>query len=131
MRTLFLLQVFLALFLQSCQSQQQPEGRVDAATFNKQLSLVQNKVILDVRTPEEYAEGYIDKAVLMNYYDAGFGSSLKQLDKNKTYFVYCAAGGRSHSVMMDMQKAGFKHVIELDGGVDAWKAARLPLVKPK
>jgi rhodanese-related sulfurtransferase len=130
MRILIVVSLFLGTFLQSCQSQT-ASGTVDAKTFQQKLNETKDKVILDVRTPEEYAEGYIDQAVLMNYYDDSFESGLKKLDKNKTYFVYCAAGGRSHSALEDMQKAGFTKVIELGGGITAWKANKLPLVKPK
>lgn len=130
MRILIFLSLFLGSFLQSCQSQP-ASSTVDAKTFQQKLNEITEKVILDVRTPEEYAEGYIDKAILMNYYDDGFQAGLQKLDKNKTYFVYCAAGGRSHSALEDMQKAGFTKVIELGGGINSWKANNLPLVFPK
>lgn len=133
MKALSFFALFMGLTLTSCQSQptQPAIGTVDAMTFQKRLKETQDKVILDVRTPEEFASGYIENAVLMNYYDPGFNAALGKLDKNKNYFVYCAAAGRSHDVLEEMKKTGFKHVIELGGGIQDWKSKGLPLSKPR
>ena len=57
----------------------------------------QNFVIIDVRTPEEYASGHIEKAINLDYYSETFKDELNKLDKNKTYLIYCRSGRRSGS----------------------------------
>ncbi len=77
-------------------------------------------VVLDIRTPEEYALGHIPNSVLMNYYDPSFTSDLDKLDKNKKYGIYCNSGNRSKSALSIMRQKGFIHVYELEGGIQAW-----------
>lgn len=85
-------------------------------------------VVLDVRTPEEYAEGHLEKAVNKNVFDKDFNAYTAALDKNKTYFVYCLAGKRSRVAANDMRKKGLT-VYELDGGIENWKDRKFPVVK--
>ena len=80
-----------------------------------------NTVILDVRTPAETAGGVIDGAIELNYRAPDFAEKVAALDKDKTYLVYCAAGGRSAKACEIMQDAGFKEVYNLKGGYGAWK----------
>ena len=88
----------------------------------------ENTILLDVRTPEEYAEGHLKGATLINYLDQkNFNDQITKLDKNKTVYVYCRSGGRSGYSQEIMLKQGFKSVINLDGGIDAWKKAGLPV----
>lgn len=88
----------------------------------------ENTILLDVRTPEEYAEGHLKGATLINYLDQkNFNDQVAKLDKNKTVYVYCRSGGRSGYSQEIMLKQGFKSVINLDGGIDAWKKAGLPV----
>jgi len=81
-------------------------------------------VILDVRTPQEYASGHIPHAVLKNFYDQDFSQQLDSLDKSKTYLVYCARGGRSSQASEMMVKKGFKNVFNLQNGFDNWDGAK-------
>ena len=85
-------------------------------------------VILDVRTPEEYAEGHLENAVNKNVFDKDFATYMSTLGKDKTYFVYCLAGKRSHIAANDMRKKGLT-VYELDGGIENWKDRKLPVIK--
>jgi len=86
-------------------------------------------VIIDVRRPDEYLEGYIDNSLKINFKDESFSSQLNQLDKNKTYLVYCQGGYLSKKAMLLMKKIGFKKVYNLKGGYLVWKSKKLPLVK--
>lgn len=83
-------------------------------------------VVLDVRTPEEYAGGRIADSVNIDFYDADFASQLDALDKETPYFVYCRSGNRSGQTIDIMRDLGFAEVYELDGGIGAWAAAGLP-----
>ena len=85
--------------------------------------------ILDVRTPEEWAEGTVKEAIKMNFYDANFQEQLKKLDKTKPVYVYCKSGGRSGKAADQMQKMGFTSVYNLLGGMGAWNSAGKEVVK--
>lgn len=127
MKHLFSFFVIIGLALSSCQSQ--PSGGLLAAkAFNEKAKTTKDAVILDVRTPEEFAAGYIDKAINIDFYNDGFADEVKKLDKSKSYFVYCKAGGRSASAAELMRKAGFTKVYDLDGGITSWEETKLPLV---
>ena len=84
----------------------------------------ENVIILDVRTPEETAQGKIDEAVEINWFDATSAAQIKALDKDKTYLVYCKSGGRSGKCVRMMSDAGFENLYNLDGGYQAWAKAK-------
>lgn len=86
-------------------------------------------LILDVRTSEEYMAGYIEGALLLDYYAADFAEKLTQLDRSKTYLVYCRSGNRSGRTLQMMKDAGFRKVYNLQGGIISWQHAGLPLVR--
>lgn len=101
---------------------------VDAVTFKKLIETKPGQV-LDVRTPEEWAEGTIKGAIKMNYYDKDFAKQLDKLDKTKPVYVYCKVGGRSGSAAKELEKKGFKLVYNLDGGIKAWDKEGYPKAK--
>lgn len=85
--------------------------------------------IIDVRTPEEFAAGYIANAVLININAADFQDRISQLDKSKTYLVYCRSGARSRRAVDAMQEQGFKEVSNMLGGIVQWEAEGYPVIK--
>lgn len=85
-------------------------------------------VILDVRTPEEYAEGHLEGAVLVDFYDADFADQLAELDPAVPYLVYCRSGNRSGQTLPLMEQLGFGSASDIDGGILAWAGAGLPIV---
>ena len=85
-------------------------------------------VVLDIRTPEEYAAGYVEDAINMDYYAADFEQQLDKLDKNQTYLVYCRTANRSGQAMPIFEELGFKTVYNMLGGIVAWQAAGYPIV---
>lgn len=79
-------------------------------------------IILDVRTEAEVAEGYIPNAKHLDIMNAGaFMDGANELDKDKNYFVYCKAGGRSAQACMIMESIGFKNTNNLLGGFSTWE----------
>lgn len=79
-------------------------------------------IILDVRTEAEVAEGYIPNAKHLDIMNAGaFMDGANELNKDKTYFVYCKAGGRSAQACMIMESIGFKNTNNLLGGFSTWE----------
>lgn len=85
-------------------------------------------IILDVRTPSEYASGYIENAVNLDYYEDDFEITLDTYDKNKTYLIYCRTANRTASVMNIMQRLEFTEVYNMRGGINAWTSAGYPVV---
>lgn len=86
-------------------------------------------LILDVRTPGEFRRGFIEGAVLMDYYAPEFRERFAALDRRATIFVYCHSGGRSSDVLQLADSLGFARVFDLRGGIVAWVAEGLPLTK--
>jgi rhodanese-related sulfurtransferase len=85
-------------------------------------------IILDVRTPAEYAGGHIENAVNLDYYEDDFEATLNTWDKSKTYLIYCRTASRSAAVMKIMQRLEFTDVYNMLGGINAWTNAGLPTV---
>lgn len=102
---------------------------VDANTFKSNMAAAPG-VLLDVRTPGEYKKGFIEGARLLDIFSDEFDAELNKLDRNATYYVYCASGGRSAECTEKMEGLGFKKIIELDGGMGAWRNAGLPVAMP-
>ncbi|PSR12954.1 MAG: rhodanese-like domain-containing protein [Bacteroidetes bacterium] len=79
-----------------------------------------NAVVLDVRSPQEVAQGKIKGAQVINIMGADFSQKIKTLDKTKTYLVYCRSGNRSARACSLMAKEGFTNLYNLTGGYGAW-----------
>lgn len=90
---------------------------VDADTFRASLS--DDVTILDVRTPQEFAEGHIAGAVNIDVSSPDFAQQVSELDPEGTYAVYCRSGNRSRTAMAAMQDAGLSDVFGLEGGIGA------------
>jgi rhodanese-related sulfurtransferase len=88
-----------------------------------------NFVVLDVRTPDEFSEGHIAGAVNVNYNSNQFRGELMNLDKKKTYLVYCRTGRRSADAVRIMKEMGFTDLLRFNGDIVKWKSEKLPLVK--
>ncbi|MBF9252744.1 rhodanese-like domain-containing protein [Pontibacter sp. 172403-2] len=85
-------------------------------------------VLLDVRTPEEYATGHLENARNVDYRGGAFAEEMKNWDKNKVYYLYCASGNRSGKAAELLKEAGFKHIYNI-GGFPALQEANLPVEK--
>lgn len=84
-------------------------------------------VVLDVRTPEEFATGHLEGAVLVDFYAADFAEQLAALDTDVSYLVYCRSGNRSGQALGVMEQLGFISAADVDGGIVAWTGAGLPV----
>lgn len=94
-----------------------------------QMLLISNVEVLDVRAKTEVEQGFIGGA---EHIHAGYlPKNLDRLDKSKTYLVYCAGGDRSSIASSFLQQQGFKHVVNVIGGFNAWKEAGLPISMPE
>ncbi len=86
-------------------------------------------VVLDVRTPAEFAAGHLAGATMVDFYSASFRADVGKLDRQKAYLVYCHTGNRSAQAVMVMQQLGFREVYNMLGGIAEWQAEGRPVVK--
>lgn len=97
--------------------------------FVKAQKKKKKNVILDVRTPQEYAAGHLEDAVLLDWRDnVKFMQEVENYDKSKTYYIYCRSGRRSNSAAKYMKSKGFK-VYDMQGGINNWCGQGLKVVK--
>ncbi len=90
-------------------------------------------VVLDVRTPQEFAAGHIRNALNVNIAGPVFDQKVAALDHTKSYLVHCASGspgGRSQRALASLKAAGAKRVYHLQGGFNAWLQAGNPVEVP-
>lgn len=83
--------------------------------------LKKKSVLVDVRTPEEYAEGHLPEALNINIYADDFLSRMAKIRKNKKVLLYCRSGKRSARAAAMLDSLGYQKVYNLEGGYIAWK----------
>jgi rhodanese-related sulfurtransferase len=134
MLTKFYLIFFLFLF-QSCASPAQ-EKEVQSLPIELEVSEASELIaqgdllLLDVRTPGEVSQGYIEGAQNINISTwEEFKAGVDKLDKTEPVMVYCRVGGRSHKAAVYLVESGFTQVYDIKGGILAWNDAGEPLIK--
>ena len=80
-----------------------------------------NYELIDVRTPGEYQSGHIPGAKLINLMDPSFREKVKELDPEKTYYVYCRSGSRSMTACKVMADAGLEKLYNVKFGMMGWQ----------
>ena len=117
----------LLFIFSSCQSQSDPNSKVNAEEFEKGLS-APNVQILDVRTAAEFSSGHIKNALQANWVNQQeFTERVRYIDKDKPVYIYCLVGSRSTGAANWLRENGYGHVVELQGGINAWKRANKPV----
>jgi len=101
--------------------------RVDAAMFSEVVT-TPGVTIIDVRTPEEFAQGHIQGAVNYNVQGPDFANQIMGLDPAGVYAVYCRSGNRSQPAITQLSNIGINSIFELEPGIIGWENAGLPLV---
>ncbi|MCF6141913.1 rhodanese-like domain-containing protein [Flavobacterium sp. K77] len=87
-----------------------------------QFEAEENAVILDVRTADEFNEGFIANAINIDIHiGQGFIDAVEKLDKDKNYYVYCRSGMRSAKACEIMNQLGFENAYNLLGGILDWE----------
>ncbi len=101
----------------------QAQQTVDVAAFEEGMQQP-GVQIFDVRTAGEFNTGHLHNALQADYTKKEeFSERVKYLDKEKPVYVYCLSGGRSNAAAAWMRDNGFKEVVEMQGGINAWKKA--------
>ncbi|SFU53992.1 rhodanese-like domain-containing protein [Pontibacter akesuensis] len=120
--------VLLAAGLFSCTSTppQAPAEvqQMTAQTFREQ-NMNSKTVLVDVRTPEEFATGHLEGALNSDFRGGAFATEMQNWDKDKTYYLYCASGNRSGKAAELMKEAGFRNIVNV-GAFQDLKEAGLP-----
>ena len=108
---------------------------IEDVTLEEAFTLIEDNrsnqdfVIIDVRTPEEYASGHIERAINLDFYSETFKDELDELDRDKTYLIYCRTARRSGKALDMMEELGFREVYNMLGGMVRWEVVGLPTVK--
>ena len=119
MKKLIVLLLSISAFVFSANAQVK---NINVTAFEKGISeLGDDIILLDVRSKKEVKVGYIKGMKNIDFYETDFETKIDLLDKSKTYYVYCAAGGRSFKAAKMLHKKGVKNVYNLNGGITAWR----------
>jgi thioredoxin len=122
--TYILITLFIAV-VSSCSNGKAEKTNLAPKDFQAKIKSTESAVVIDVRTADEFSTGHLMNALNMDWNDAATEAQLKSLDQSKTYFVYCLSGGRSSGAARFLRSNGFKNVIELNGGMMAWRSEGL------
>ena len=126
-KLLFSILAALGLFA-NAQSQSEVEV-LEPQAFIERVKADTSAIILDVRQPEEFAEGHLAQAINLDWLNqTAFINGLAKLNKQKTYYVYCRSGRRSQAAAGKLKAEGFQ-VVDLKGGYLHWVELGLPIVK--
>ncbi len=112
-----------------------PTQIIEDVTAQEAFALIQNNqnnpvfVIIDVQTPEEFAEGHVANAINIDFRSESFRDEIDNLDKNKTYLIYCRSGRRSADALSIMKELNFTKIYHMSGGILEWTAEGLPKTK--
>lgn len=116
----------LGVLVFSQKNDQQPKSS-EANQFSRiQQAMAGGAILLDVRTPDEYAAGHIEGAANLSLQDIQSGA-LPDVDTSKTVYVYCQSGNRSAQAAVILKKAGY--TVEDLGGLSSVTALGGKIVK--
>ena len=121
------LTLFATVLLTGCSSGSESAMNLDAAGFQAKTQEA-GVLVLDVRTRGEFNEGHIANAINIDVESDTFLNEIAQLDKAKTYAVYCRSGRRSADAVAKMSNEQFISIFNLNGGILDWQSAGYPVV---
>ena len=126
------LHIFAALLflaITSCSNPEAANRTLPPVAFADSLKATPNALLLDVRTPEEFAAGgHLEGAQNLDFTDAAFEANAEKLDKAQPVFVYCLSGNRSKLAAQKLRDMGFQKVHALEGGLLLWRSQKMPEV---
>lgn len=115
------LSLLFALSLTNCEDNTQSEIKIISAEEMQALLELDDVQLVDVRTPQEYKEGYIYGSQNIDFNSPTFDEDITKLDKTKPVVLYCKSGGRSAKCSKKLKEAGFVKIYDLKGGITQWK----------
>jgi len=125
-----------AILTVSCAEESEaPTQTIKDVTAEEAFNLIQenksdpNFIIVDVRTPQEFAEGHIENAINIDFRSDAFKDEVGNLDRTRKYLLYCRSGNRSQGALSIMTELGFREVYHLSAGIIGWAEAGYPVTK--
>ena len=100
-----------------------------SSTSMEKTMLTANTIIIDVRTPAEYAEGHVDGAINLDLEGGVFEAEYSKLDPSKSYIVYCRSGRRSGVAASILKDNGFVDIVDLQTLENAANNTGLPIIE--
>ncbi len=94
---------------------------VTPSEFKTLMTEIEDAILVDVRTPEEHQAGNLPNSLLIDFRQSDFLQHWSDLDKDKTYLIYCRSGARSGSACQMLSKHGFTKLYNLAGGFMSWR----------
>ena len=85
--------------------------------------------LIDIRTPGEFTEGYIEGAINVNFFDRDFNTQMAKFNKDKELYIYCRSGNRTGKAAKRLKDQGFTKIYDLQGGILNWNRNKLKVVK--
>lgn len=125
-KSLFILMLSILGFM-GCNAQK--GSSIDSKEAYGLIKADSNIAILDVRTAKEFADGHVAGAVNIDVNQTDFAQKIDQLDRSKTYIVYCRSGRRSSKAVGIMATKGFKNLYNVSDGFVGWNKNGLPFEK--
>ncbi len=101
---------------------------LSACSTTPSVEVADDAVIIDVRTPEEYAEGHLEGAINVNLQSGSFDQEIAAQPLDGAYVVYCRSGNRSAQAASIMTELGFADVTDAGGITEASSATGIPIV---
>lgn len=101
---------------------------VAGCSANEPTALAEGTVIIDVRTPSEFATGHLEGALNIDFQSGDFAAKVSELDPQGTYYIYCRSGNRSGQAISQMTNMGFSAMTNGGGVSNASKASGIPIV---
>jgi len=101
----------------------------EAYTLIQQNRLEPTFIIIDVRTPEEFAEGHIEGAINRDFRSENFDGQIDELNRNNKYLIYCKSGNRSRGALEVMVEMDFREVYHLSAGIIKWIDEEYPIAR--
>jgi adenylyltransferase/sulfurtransferase len=96
---------------------------IDPAELKRMQQSQQNFTLIDVREPDEVAQGAIDGSVALPRGQLEHKIDTITTDKERPIVCYCGGGGRSALAAQSLKKMGFKNVMSLAGGYKKWSGS--------
>jgi rhodanese-related sulfurtransferase len=126
--------IIILVTILSCNNKQPGKTKTETGEINSVTAIefkdkLKDYLLVDIRTPGEFAQGRIEGAININYYQRGFIEQFSEFDTTKPIFIYCRSGSRTSSAVKKLSNAGFKQVYELNGGIINWYRNKLKIVK--
>ena len=125
-KSLFILMLSILGFM-GCTAQN--GSSIDSKEAYGLIKADSNIAILDVRTAKEFADGHVAGAVNIDVNQTDFAQKIDELDRSKTYIVYCRSGRRSSKAVSIMASKGFKNLYNVSDGFVGWNKNGLPFEK--